>query len=78
MINLEEGIEMGYDSILYIFYDTEKNIFYEDFYNEIYNIFDFLTTNDIFLFRRDPGNCVFPHRYDRKILCEILVDYYDE
>jgi hypothetical protein len=68
---------MGWDSLLQFFYDSEENAFYvcDQFGKRVINIFKALTPNDILLFKQDPGYNVFPHRDNRRILCEILDAY---
>jgi len=62
---------MEYDAILYIYYDVEANLFYDDGW-DFFNIYEVVTPNDIYLFKHDPGFRTFPHRSDRSILCEIV------
>lgn len=66
--------QMGYDGILYFSYDSEENMFYDQCGIRVTNIFEVITPNNLFLFRQDPGYCIFPHRDDNRILCEILTD----
>lgn len=75
MIEPEDLIyQMGCDGILYFTYDPEENTFYDQCGIHMANIFEVLTPNDIFLFKRDHGYCIFPHRDDPHIWCEILMD----
>lgn len=60
--------------VLYFLWDPQENKFYNEYGLLIVNIFEFITPNDLFLFRHDHGNSIFQHRTDTHILCEILVD----
>jgi hypothetical protein len=65
---------MGYDEILYFFYDPRDNIFCDQFGFIVLNIFEMITPNDLLLFKEDHGYCIFPHRHSNNILCEILIN----
>lgn len=71
---------MGYDGILELYYDSEENLFYDQCGIRVRDIFEVLTPNDIFLFKRNPKCNVFLHRKYPRILCEILTQsaYYPE
>jgi len=66
-------VSMEYDAILYIYWDSVENIFYDHCGFEMVNVLDVATPNDIFLFR-ERGFRTFHHRDNRRILCEILTD----
>ena len=72
---MDKYVEMGYDHVIYIFYDSRLNIFYDDNRSEIHYIFELLTPNDIMLFKKDYERNIFRDREDRKTMVEILVDY---
>lgn len=59
-------------SIIYIYYNKKDNIFYSIFDSPIYNIFEFVTPQDILLFKNDPGYNIFSYRYNDDILVEIV------
>ena len=63
-----------HEEMLYILWDETTNTFWDTCGKRLTNIFDYITPNDMFLFRNDPGSCSFPHRGDYRILCEILTD----
>jgi len=62
------------DEVWRIFWNRDENVFYDVHGYVIVNIFEFLTPNDIYLFRQDHGYCMFPVRFGRKIMCEIMTD----
>jgi hypothetical protein len=66
---------MGYDMIMYIFYDSVLNIFYDINGLEVHYLFELLTPNDIMLFKQDHEHNIFMNREDRRTMIEILVDY---
>lgn len=77
MIDIEEChllYNMGSDGILYFIYDSIGNTFYDQYGVRVINILEFLTPNDLFLFKNDPWYCIFPHRDNYRIMCEILTD----
>ena len=65
---------MKYAFVLYIRWDEKENVFYDTCGFMIGNIFEMITPNDVYLFRQDHGNCSFPHREDRNVLCEIIIE----
>ena len=60
--------------IWYFWYNQEENTFHDIGTGKYVNILSSLTPNDLFLFREDQGHCIFQHKNDRQILCEILTD----
>ena len=65
------------DCLIFIRWNKMENKFY-DLYGEPIYIFDLITPNDLYLFRHDPGYCMFPHKDNRKILCEIFTEDREE
>lgn len=63
---------MNSPPVLQIFYFEEENFFTDEDGQVIENIFEFITPNDLYLFRGDPGNCIFPRRDISGELCEIV------
>lgn len=63
-----------YDAVEYVYYDGVENAFYDQCGMHITNIYDYVTPNDIYLFRKDNGNCCFTSRCDRRIIIEIITD----
>lgn len=55
-----------------IFYDAEGNRFTDTFGEDIVNIFELLTTNDIYLFKGDSRRNEFPHRDYSNIIIQIM------
>ena len=58
----------------YISFDSQTNTFWDANGQRIENNFTILTPNDIFLFRQDPGYCIFPHRKLKSVTCEIFTE----
>jgi len=57
--------------ILLCYYEDE-NIFTDGEGHIIYNMFELITPNDLFLFRHDRGNNCFRLVYDPRFMCEII------
>jgi hypothetical protein len=64
----------SYGAILFIRYDPEENVFYDECGFRIRNIFEMITPNDLVLYRANHDYCCFPCRYSRNILCWIGAD----
>lgn len=60
--------------IFYIFWSETENCFYDEDGFRIINILDYITPNDLFLFRQDHGCCLFPHRQNKDLFCEIFTE----
>lgn len=60
------------EPVVMIFFLDERNVFMDEWGNVIYNPFEILSPEDVYLFRHDQGNCVFPYKPDPSILCEIV------
>ena len=63
-----------YHGILYFDFDPGENVFYDKDGLMVDSILEFITPNDLYLFRQDPGCCIFECRYDRMILIELTID----
>ncbi len=56
-----------------IFHDEDDNVFYNECGIKISNIFEILSPNDLFLYRKDP--IVYTHFHmkdDPTVICEII------
>ena len=61
--------------ILYFELDTDENVFYDENGERVDSILEFITTNDLYLFRQDPGYyCIFEYRHDKSVLIELYVE----
>jgi len=60
--------------VLHIYYHDRENIFTDDDGHVIYDLFDIITPQDLFLFRFDPGFNCFPVVGDPDVLCEIIIE----
>lgn len=67
-----------YDKVVYVRYDPDDNIYYDECGFRIDNIFEMLTPNDVYMFAQDPGYNTFPLRNHVHTLCEILVETEEE
>jgi hypothetical protein len=65
-----------YQTIYYIYYSKSENMFYDPCGILIENIFEIITPNDLFLFRKNPRKNKFPMRDEPYILCEIITDLF--
>jgi hypothetical protein len=65
---------MNYDEVLYLSFNSDENIFYDECGKRIANIFELITPNNLFLFRQNPRYCLFPYIEDSHILCKILTN----
>ena len=63
-----------HNSVIRFVWNEYNNIFYDEYGWRVENIYKFLTPNEVYLFRYDHGNNVFPMRSNPHILCEIGVD----
>jgi hypothetical protein len=63
------------NNVVYFFYDEANNLFYDDRGMIRTDIQLYLSPNDLFMFRQDPGYCIFPHRNIKGVLCEIVTDW---
>lgn len=60
------------DYTLYLYYYEQQNVFTDIDGIVIYNIFEIITPNDLFLFRHDSGFNYFPFVGDKEWLVEII------
>lgn len=58
--------------VIYLFYYEDENFFTDEYGEIIYNMFDMITPQDLFMFKYDRGYNLFPHKKDRTILYEII------
>lgn len=58
--------------VFYLYYYEDENLFTDDDGHVVYDIFDLITPQDLFLFRHDNGFNVFTLRTDQDILVEIV------
>ena len=68
------------DFWLHLFYDSERNVFTDE-YGKIIFIYDYITYDDLYLFHKDPGYCVFQHCKYPEIAVEIVEpfnEHFDE
>lgn len=63
---------IGPKEILYLYYDSSENTFYDECGQRIDNIFELIRPKDLYLFRNDPGNTLFPYIHEKGIWCEIV------
>ena len=61
-------------NILYFILDPNKNIFYTQDGTMVANMYEFITPNDLFLFRYDHGYNIFRHRENSLTLCELVIE----
>jgi len=67
-----EGIE-------YLEFDRYTNIFYDQCGMQIPNIYEYITPNDLFLYKKNKNSCYFIHRNNPNIVCKIFEgDLYDQ
>lgn len=65
-----------------LFYNREDNVFIDDdFGNEVTNIFEFITPNDLYLFHLHKQYMIVRHRSQPGVICELyypmeVEDYY--
>ena len=67
-------LDEKYDGYLFFDFDSKENIFYDECGMMVMNILEFITPNNLFLFRQDFGRCAFYHRDNPHILCVLLMD----
>lgn len=74
----ELGFNDVYKELLLIVYYPDTNEFYDSCGFPIINIFEFITPNDLYLFRHG-HQYMFPHRKHKGILCEFDMEeeYHD-
>lgn len=60
------------DEIKYIFYDEDKHIFYDEEENQIENIYNWLTPNDLFLFFTKNNYTLFRNKKNNNLIIEII------
>ena len=61
-----------YDSVWCLEYNPEERTFHHEGFRVV-DIFQYITPNDLFLFRHDPEeHCLFQHRYEPDLLCELF------
>ena len=63
-----------YDAVLYIRWEENENLFYDECGFRINNVFEMITPNDLYLFRHDCNQRCFPYKKDKRILCEIIIE----
>ncbi len=63
-----------YTKLIRILYDRCLNMFYDIAGRRITNVFELITPNDLYLYRHDPGNSIFPHISEPHTMCEIITD----
>lgn len=62
------------DALMIVIWNETENAFYDECGQHIENIYELITPDNIFLFRHNHGNCLFPMVDDRWILIEIIVE----
>ena len=72
--NMNQG---RYTKLVYIVYQPHVNMFYDYRGKRLSNVFELITPNDLYLYRHDPGNSIFPHRSKPDTLCEIIDTFCD-
>ena len=60
------------NKLIRILYDRCLNIFYDIAGRRLTNVFELITPNDLYLYRNDPGNSIFPHVNEPYTMCEII------
>jgi hypothetical protein len=65
---------MSYDDEIWIYWDSQSNVFYDACGFEMADALEVITPNDLLLFRTDPGYCQFPRRTNPRVLCIIFTD----
>lgn len=66
--------QFGWQKTKTFMYDKERNRFYDIYGNRVHNILEFVTPNDLILFRNDPGYNIFPLRDVDEWLCELILE----
>lgn len=61
--------------IIYLFYDPEYNIFVDEDAFIVPNMLEYVTANDLFLFRRGKQDATFRHVGRRDAICKIYWMY---
>ena len=61
-----------YSDLTQIFYYPEDNVYVDTDGKVVDFIFEYVEPNDIFLFKLDPGFCMFQHRFDPEWLIELI------
>lgn len=54
------------------FYDLESNVFTDEDGYIVWNLFEYITPNDLFLFRKLQSYLVVPHREASDLVCELF------
>lgn len=72
---LEMLIESGIQDAMAFFYDVVNNVFLDEDGFIVWNMLEFVTPNDLYLFRHHEQYMVFQHRSLPGIMCEL---YYPE
>lgn len=57
---------------LYIYYYEDENVFTDEDGHVIYDTFDIITPNDIYLFKHDPAFNSFRMVSDREVIVQII------
>lgn len=60
------------DTVIPIFYFPEDNRFIDVFGEVIYNVFEMITPNDLYLFQNDPDQKEFRHRSIKDAIVQII------
>jgi len=74
LLDREMIMKGHYNSLSQIFYKESDNIFYTIDGQKIVELFKMIRPIDLYLFKIDPGHCMFPHITEHGVLIEILTE----
>lgn len=66
------GVIVNDKLIFYLYYYEDENLFTDNGGHVIYDIFNIITPQDLFLFQYDNGYNIFPMVWNPNTLCEII------
>lgn len=62
----------NFNSVFQIYYYVDENIFTDEDGFIIYNIWNYITANDLFLFRAHKEYMLVPHAHIKGVGCELM------
>ena len=71
--------DLSCEDVISLFYDAENNVFFDEDWLIIWSIFEVITPNDLFLFKRNKEYMLVRHRSIPELLVELYYpdDDYD-
>ena len=80
LVNYDDAelLELGYEDSVGLFYVPEWNVFMDEGGFIVWSIFEYITPNDLLLFKRNKEYMLVPHNSIPGVLVELFYDDTDD